>query len=58
MAKQKEGLVEQLWAKWSKLTNADGRVARIKNGMANQKKGNDLVHTELSKIKEAYTSYE
>mmetsp|Transcript_40140 Transcript_40140/g.83997 ORF Transcript_40140/g.83997 Transcript_40140/m.83997 type:complete len:1377 (+) Transcript_40140:128-4258(+) len=57
-AEQREGLVEQLEAEKSKLTEADGRVAEIEDGIVDQKKEYDAVHAELVKTKEAYTSYE
>eukprot|EP00584_Thalassiosira_punctigera_P008532 CAMPEP_0172534302 /NCGR_PEP_ID=MMETSP1067-20121228/6717_1 /TAXON_ID=265564 ORGANISM="Thalassiosira punctigera, Strain Tpunct2005C2" /NCGR_SAMPLE_ID=MMETSP1067 /ASSEMBLY_ACC=CAM_ASM_000444 /LENGTH=1372 /DNA_ID=CAMNT_0013319079 /DNA_START=196 /DNA_END=4314 /DNA_ORIENTATION=- len=57
-AEQREGLAEELEAERAKLTDADGRVSEIEDGMADQKRDYDQVHAELVKTKEAHASYE
>ena len=55
---ERTGLVEQLEAERTKLSEADERVAEIENGMSDQKKEYDAVYAELAETKDAYTSYE
>ena len=55
---QREELSEQLEADRARLSAVDERVGEIESGLVAQTKEYDVIHKQLTKTKEEYTSYE